>query len=332
VQIANFYRDSLARMRTIPGVRSAAWVGGAIPLVRNPAYVDVIIEGRPRPTSDEDNAWFAKVTPDLFSALDIPLLAGRRFSDLDRLGSKPVVIVDDSFARMYFHGHAVGHWIAPDFGGSTPAHMQIVGVVASVRNTYATPISATIYLPLAQNPIAIRTSLVFRVQPGVDVDDRIAAAITSVDPLIAAPAIRSMQSMADATLAQARLSAILFGVLSFVALFLAVAGVYAVVAFGVAQRTQEFGIRMALGAQGESIVANVVARAARLAVIGVLGGIVVAGFAAGLVENQLVGIGRLDPITYAVVVIVVLAAALLASVIPALRATRVDPVVALRHL
>jgi ABC-type antimicrobial peptide transport system permease subunit len=238
--------------------------------------------------------------------------------------------VNDAFARTYFNGNALGHWIDDGDG-----HITIVGVVADTRSSFAKAYEPNYYVPASQHGDLLGdrgTSLIVRTRTGIHADAAIASAVVASDPLLALPDMRTLQGYADGELARVRLSAVLLGALGLVALFLAVAGVYAVVSFGVAQRTQEFGIRMALGSRGAAIVGNVVRRAARLAIAGILAGVVLAGFAAGFVRGQLFGIGALDPITYAIVVVVVASAALLAALFPALRATRVDPIVALRHL
>jgi predicted lysophospholipase L1 biosynthesis ABC-type transport system permease subunit len=267
------------------------------------------------------------VGPEYFATLGIPLRAGRGFRESDRVGGARVAIVDEAFAHAYFNGSAIGHWI--DVGDG---HVTVVGVVANVRTSFDGDYEPNLYRPTAQVPDASAGALFVRVRPGLRLDAAIAAAVTASDPLLAPPRMRSFQSYADETLARTQLSAVLLGSLGLVALFLAVAGVYAVVSFGVTQRTQEFGIRMALGARGDSIVRNVLGRAARLSCLGILGGVVMAGLGAGLLQSQLFEITALDPLTYAIVVALVTGAALLAALIPAMRATRVDPVVALRQL
>jgi ABC-type antimicrobial peptide transport system permease subunit len=188
----------------------------------------------------------------------------------------------------------------------------------------------TAYIPLAQVPQRSGV-LVVRVHPGIALDPAISAAAVASDPLMAASEMPSLRDLADMQLARTRMSAAVLGSLAVVALFLAVAGIYAVVSFGVAQRTQEFGIRMALGSRGSAIVRDVVLRASRLAIVGIVAGIALAGFTTRLVQDQLFGVGPLDPATYAFVAVAVAAIALCAALIPAFRATRVDPVVALRY-
>jgi predicted permease len=327
-QIANFYRDSAERVRTIPGVLSAAWVVGTSPLLTRGFNGPMNVEGRPEPIGDAVSAAF--VGPQIFSAYGMELKAGRSFTDRDRLGAAPVAIVDEAFEHAYFRGSAIGQWVNP-FGAG---RMTIVGVVANVRNSFASPYEPNCYIPIQQLTFTLTDGvrLLVRTRPGVHLDAAIATAVTASDPLLAAAQVRSLQSFADEALTQTRFSALLIGSLGLVALFLAVAGIYAVVSFGVAQRTQEFGIRRALGARGSAIIRNVLARAARLAGVGILGGIILAGFAAGLVRDQLFETTTLDPLTYGIVILLVAFAAFLASLGPAMRAIRVDPVVALRQL
>ena len=329
--INGYYDDSVARVRAIPGVQSVAWALTA-PLLGGRGVLATAIEGRPTRAGQEAVIDFDIVGPSYFSGLGIPLKAGRAFTDHDRFGSAPVAIVDEAFAHTYFNGNAVGHWITPGASlGGPPPRRTIVGVVGNVRRSFTNEYRPNTYMPLAQLPLG-GGSLLVHVLPGVRADTAIAAAMTAPDPLIAAPKITTYQSYADKALARTRSSALLLGLLGLVALFLAVAGIYGVVSFDVAQRTQEFGIRMALGARAKAIVSNVIVRAARLALVGILGGVVFAGLAAGFLRSLFFGVSTLDPSTYAIVVIVVAAAALLAALIPALRATRVNPVVALREL
>jgi putative ABC transport system permease protein len=326
-QVVRFYRESAERVRELPGVQSAAWAKGSVPLIGDRDALGVAIEGHPTSEANLPEINDNVVGPEYFSTLGISVQRGRLFTADDRQNSLRVAIVDEAFARTYFNDNAIGHWI--DLGDG---HITIVGVVANVRASFDGAYEPTLYLPAEQKPTAVGGVLFVRARPGSDLDAAIAAAVTASDPFLAPPRMRSFQSYADASLARTQLSAFLLGVLGLVALFLAIAGVYAVVSFGVAQRTQEFGIRMALGSPGSAIIANVVGRAARLALSGVLAGVMLAGFAAKIVQSELFGIGTLDPMTYAFVVVIVTASALLAALIPAIRATRVDPVIALRNL
>jgi predicted permease len=329
---SGYFLDSVARVRAVPGVRSAAWATTA-PLLGKNGTLGTVIEGHPTPIGAQTVVNATIIGPEYFLTLGISLRFGREFTDDDRVGSAPVAIVDEAFARKYFNGNAIGRWIIPGITlKGQPPRRTIVGVVGNVRRSFAGAYDPNVYLPNAQLPGPEPLSMLVNVRPGVHVDTAIAAAMTARDPLIAPPKVRNLQVYADAALARTRVSALLLGFLGFIALFLAISGVYSVVSFGVAQRTHEFGIRAALGAHGGAIVRNVLTRAARLFVVGILGGVVLAGFAADLSRSLLFEVSTLDPSTYAIVVFVVAIAALLAALIPALRATRVDPVVALRQL
>jgi putative ABC transport system permease protein len=330
--VNNFYRDSLARVAAIPGVRAAAWAFTA-PLLPDNPMLSTAMEGHPKPVGQEASVPYNIVSATYFSTLNLPVLAGRAFTDDDRLNSAPVAVVDETFARKYFRGSAVGHWITPSMSllGAKPARRVIVGVVGNARTSYANKFEPMMYVPLAQVPFGSATMLV-QARARVRVDRAIVAAITASDSLLAEPTVKALQSYADDNLASTRLAVVLLGSLGLVALFLAVAGVYGVVSFGVAQRTREFGIRMALGARWDAIVRDVLARVARLLIVGLVGGLVLAGFAADLSRGLLFEVSALDPSTYAIVVLVVTVAAFLAALFPALRATRVEPVVALRQL
>jgi putative ABC transport system permease protein len=328
---AAFYRDSVARIDAIPGVNQSAWVSGTVPIQGDGSSTTTVIQDLPRPAGQEFVVNISAIAPQYFGVLGIQLIGGRAFTADDRLGTAPVAIVDRAFAQTYFHGNALGKWIEPGMGtGTQTSHRTIVGIVDDVRRSFTSTYQPSEYIPLAQVPRSYAV-LVVRTHPNLALDHAIANAAVASDPLLATPRIRPLRAYADDELGRTRLSAILLGSLAAVALFLAVAGIYAVVSFGVAQRTQEFGIRMALGSSGSAIVRDVVLRASRLVLAGIVAGVALAGVTTRLVADQLYGIGTVDPITYAGVVVVVSAAALVAAFIPALRATRVDPVVALRY-
>jgi len=328
---AAFYRDSVARIDTIPGVEGAAWVAGTMPLQGDRRSPATLMQDLPRPPGQEFNVSISAIEPNYFGVMGVPLIAGRAFTSDDRLGTAQVAIVDQAFARTYYQGHALGKWIEPKIGAAvdTP-HRTIIGIVDNVRTSFTSDFTPTEYIPLAQDPESYAV-LVVRALKNISDDRAIATAAVASDPMLAIPQMRSLRSYADGELARARLSVFLLGSLGTVAMFLAVAGIYAVVSFGVAQRTHEFGIRMALGSPSSEIVRDVVLRASRLAFAGIILGVGLATFTTRLVTDQLFGVGPLDPITYAFVAVVVAVAALLAALIPAIRATRVDPIIALRY-
>jgi putative ABC transport system permease protein len=203
-------------------------------------------------------------------------------------------------------------------------------VVADVRDRFTRPADADIYVPMAQVPFD-SASLVVRSQPGVDPSSAVASVISSLDPLLPKPTSVTMESRLATSVAVQRLTVAALVTLALVALALSIAGVFAVVSYGVTQRTHEFGVRMALGADARQIVRTVVAGAMRLAMFGIVCGLLVAGAATRLLTDQLYETQPLDPLTFGSVTVLVLFAALFAALVPARRATRVDPIVALRY-
>jgi len=217
-----------------------------------------------------------------------------------------------------------------DAASKKPVTRTIVGVVGDTRTSYVKSAGPQIYLPLAQAPSSVML-LLAKTAPHVRVAKTIASAVTAVDPLLAAPQVYPLDDYLMKGAAQARLSAITLLALGFVAFVLSVAGIYAVVSYGVAQRTHELGVRIALGALAADIVRDVLIPALRIAGIGVLAGVALAAFGARAIADQLYGITPFDPPTFAVVIVVIVLASIAAALIPARRATRVDPIVALRY-
>ncbi len=170
-----------------------------------------------------------------------------------------------------------------------------------------------------------------RADPGVHVAEAVAAAVPATNALLPAPQMRDLTSYMSDDAARARLGATTLGALGLLGLLLAIAGIYAVVSYGVSQRTHELGVRMALGARARHIVQRVVAGTLALTIIGVLCGIVVGAFAVRLVADQLYGVRPYDPLTFGIVMIMITLASIAAALIPARRATRVDPIIALRY-
>ncbi len=329
----SFYERLASRVESIPGVR---WVSLALsaPFTQTDTYLRFSLAGHPVPDAEKPQSELAAVGPTYFALLQIPVLNGRSFSYQDRAGARKVVIVNQAFARRYLpHSRVVGAQIVSglptDVKQKSPL-WTIVGIVGDIRETYAVAPQPTIYMPFAQAPV-LPFILVVRAAPGVHVGTAVAAAITATDPLLPAPVMRDLTSYMSDDAARARLGAITLGTLGLLGLMLAIAGIYAVVSYGVAQRTHELGIRMALGARARHTVQRVVAGALGLAIIGVLCGIVVGGFAVRLVADQLYGVKPYDPLTFGIVILTMTLAPIAAALIPARRATRVEPIVALRY-
>jgi putative ABC transport system permease protein len=331
--LTSFERRAVEREAAVPGAIDVAWSG--VQPFRGPSYgVSFTMPEKPLPPGDERSAAFNVVSPGYFNVLRIPLGRGRLFNDGDRLGTQPVAIINEAFAHAYYgNTSAIGKRITPGISGTEapPATRTIVGIAADTRTqSYAEPPQPEIYLPASQIGVFPNGTLLVRAQPGID-RAALVAAIRALDPEVVPAEVKPLSENLANDAARTRLSAIALGTLATIALLLAVAGIYGVLSYSVAQRTHEFGIRKALGARGSHVLGDVLVRAARLAALGILIGLVLAGLAARVVATQLYGVGQIDPLTYGAVVIILFAAAIIAALIPALRAMRVDPIVALRY-
>ena len=329
------FTDQLVpRLNALPGVR-AAGTTSVIPFGGNWSTASFSIEGLIVPPG-QNGPWgdLRIVTPRFFEALHIPLKRGRVFTDQDRQGSQQVAVIDEQFVKKYFpHTNPIGKRIT--FGarqGSTDSTwITIVGVVghAAHEGLDAEP-RIQYYFPFAQSGgrtmvVAIRTT-----GDPTAILPAARDAVHSIDRNLPIANVRTMSELVDASVGQRKLSMILLGVFSAIALLLASIGIYGVMSYSVAQRTRELGIRMALGAARSRVLALVVGQGMALAGVGVVIGLVTAFALTRFLASQLFGVGATDPSTFALVSILLVGVALLASLLPALRATRVDPVVALR--
>jgi predicted permease len=331
---ALFAEQLLPRLNALPGVR-AAGTTSVIPFGGSWSTASFSIEGLIVPPG-QNGPWgdLRVVTPRFFEALRIPLKKGRVFTDQDRLGAPQVVVIDEQFVKKYFpNTDPIGKRIT--FGarrGSTDSTwITVVGVVghAAHEGLDAEP-RIQYYFPYSQFAgrqmvVAIRTN-----GDPLAVLPAARDALHSVDRNLPAANVRTMTDLVDSSVGQRKLSMILLGVFSGIALLLASIGIYGVMSYSVAQRTRELGIRMALGAARPRVLALVVGQGMVLAGVGVAIGLVTAFALTRFLTNQLFGIGATDPATFTIVSTLLVGVALLATLLPAMRATRVDPVVALR--
>jgi predicted permease len=337
VSMVRAYADVGRRLRELVGVRAAGGVTG-LPLATTRGDWSVVLEGD-APTRRLDRAadWQV-VTPGYFEALGIPLKAGRTFTDADRADTLQVIVVNEAMARRFWPDqNPLGRRLTM---GRNDRWITVVGVVADVhhRGLDAIP-RPEMYRPHTQfrfgggpeAPAVATLTWVVRTTG----DPRAAtsyarAAVQGVDPNLGISDVATMdQVLADST-SDRRLNLMLFALLGGLALALATVGVYGVVAYSVAQRTHEIGVRMAVGAQPGDVVRMVVQEGGRLAVIGVVAGLALAAAAARLIRGLLFDVSAADPATFVAAPIVLLAIAIVASYIPARRATRIDPIIALR--
>jgi putative ABC transport system permease protein len=269
------------------------------------------------------------VSPEYFDTVRIPSIRGRLFNEFDRTGSKTVVVVNDAMARKFWPGEdAIGKRFT--FFGQTETR-EIVGVVrnATVIQVGEDPQPA-IYLPLAQNFTPAATIQVRSTGDPANVMETVRKQIQSLEPNLPLTNITTMEQQLDQALFAPRMGAALLGLFGLLALILAGIGIYGVMAYSVAQRTQEIGIRLALGAARGEIIRMVIRQGMFLAISGLVIGIVASAALSRLVSSLLFGISATDPRVFGTVSVILAIVALLACYLPARRATRIDPIAALR--
>jgi putative ABC transport system permease protein len=334
------YADRLLeQVRGLSGVRQAA-VATGLPLGEIRFQIETLIEGQPAvPGAPPFTTDWRPVSPGYFGALGIPLVKGREFSSTDVVGATEVAVVDQSLAERFWPGQdPLGRRIKLQRPNNAGGWLTIVGVAGHVRNFGLDADSGEqVYTPFAQTPFEF-VSLVVRTdaEPAALVP-RLRDAVRSLDRELPVDNIQTMEKVIDDSLAGRRSYALLFGAFAAVSLILVAVGVYGIMAYTVAQRLQEIGIRMALGAQRTSVVQMVVGQGLTLAGVGVVLGLALTGLVnklftafSSFVSSLLFGVGATDALTYAAVAMGLLFLALLATWLPARRATKVDPMVALR--
>ena len=326
-----FASQTLARLNALP---SAAASSIAVTVPGTNGAIDIQryqIVGAPPPGGNPPSVLFDPVSPSYFKTLGIPLLRGRFFTMSDRFGARAVVLVSAAFARTAFGGSdPIGKLLLfPDWSGK--GAYTVVGVVRDTRLDPAAGPRPAAYVPFDQQPSPVFTVLVRARGSGRALISDVPEALAHVDPLQAVQPLASLDASLAQETAPQRTNAWLLGILALVALLLAVAGIYALSAYSAALRTHEFGVRMAIGARAGDILRNVLGRSLRLGVFGIALGLVLAALGTQLLTNLLFGVSAFDPLTFAIVIAVLLASVTLASLVPALRATKVDPVVALRY-
>lgn len=334
--IEQFADDVQPRIAALPGVQAVA-AANVVPMNGYLATTAFFVDGVIAKNAPE--AHYRMITPGYFRALGIPLLRGRAFDATDRSGSAPVAIVNETFARQYLHGrNPVGSRMRLDDGEKVPRDVQIVGVVGDVRH-FGLEKEATIevYVPIGQVPdpttIWLANNMYWVVQTSgapLAAANAVRRQIAAVDPAVPASFVRSMDQWIGGTLAPRRFNLQLVGAFAGAALLLAVVGVYAVSAFSVTARTREIGIRTALGASRRAVTGLVL----RTGVPPVLGGLAVgtgvAVVLAPALSGMLFGVTPHDWTSLAIGPAALASAAFLATIVPARRAARIDPVVALR--
>jgi len=332
-QTVLFYDQLLAKLRALPGVdaASAAW---PLPFSGNDATISFEIQGRPSPPGQHPFAALAVVSPGYFHTLGIALLRGREFNLRDDAKSPPVVIVSQNFARQYFpNQNPIGQHMRPGIGDEKAPMREIVGVVADIKHdSLSDDFDPRYYLPYSQGMFGPQPSIVLR-SAGNPVAqlDAVSNAIHGMDKELAVFNVHTMDEMMSNSANQPRFNAFLFSLFAAVALLLTAIGLYGVMAYSVAQKTHEMGIRMALGADPSDLLRMVLQRAVVLVGAGLGVGIAIGLGVTRFLASMLFAVHPLDWPTYAAVAAVLMGVGLLAGYVPARRASRVDPMVALRY-
>ncbi len=329
---AQIYKQLVEQVKTVPGVQSAGAVL-SLPLGGDTFNVGrgVLLEGRPATPEAASNAAHLPITPDYFRALNIPLKQGRTFTDYDNEQAPKVVIVNETMARRLWPGESpVGRrfsiWRDEKFS------REVVGVVGDTKAELDKEGEQQMYVPYAQDATWGSLSLVVRTNSEpTAVAGSVREAIKSVDKGVATYNLKTMNDVVSTSAAPRRVPMLLLSSFAGIAMLLAMIGIYGITSYYVTQRTHEIGVRMALGAQIADVLKLVLRRAMLLAVIGVVVGIAGAIVVTRYLETLLFGVKPIDAITFVAVALGLVIVALVACLIPARRATKVDPLTALRY-
>ena len=336
--LRRFFSAVEDEVQAIPGVRSVAWTSG-LPLNGGSfgGFAFEIVGDEASPSTNRPMVDYQIVSPSYLRTLDIPVVAGRGFDDRDTRDSVPVCLVSEAFVRRYLRGrNPLGMRVAVRpmrLGPEQPIVREIVGVVGQVKSLPTeTDDTNQLYVPVAQNAWSYST-LVVRPQtgPAEALAPAVKAAAARIDRAVPFTDIRTMEQVAWNATARPRFRAVMVMTFALIALLLAMVGVFGVLAYSVQQRTREFGVRIALGANTGNVLGIVLGNAARMIGAGAIVGLILAALLAQTMATFLFGVQPLDPLTFAAVVVVLGVTAAVASLVPAYRASRVDPVVAFRN-
>ena len=329
-QVADLFSRAREELAALPSVTAAGLVSAG-PLFGGGDGTDFVIEGRPAPDpGSTPSARFYDMGPNYFQTMGIHLVRGRLFDDRDNRNSSGVAIINESMARRYWPDQdPIGQRIAPVFAGTT---LEVIGVVGDVRPFQpGAEIESEIYWLQQQFPRWATYFVIRTEEDRASIVPAIQRRLEEVDPDMQVSSVRSLDEYMSGELVNPRFNTVLLGTFAGVAFSLALIGIYSVVSFSVSQRTHEFGVRMALGAKAGDISRMMLGKGMALTLMGVALGLAGALALTRFLESILFGVTPTDPLTFATVAAAVVAVSLLACYVPARRATRVDPMVALRH-
>ena len=328
-----FFRESLSRVAVLPGVQSAAGAS-CLPVPFACIGTSFWRVDLPRPADGQlSSSHVRPVTPGFFKTMGVPQLAGRDFADSDTVDSLPVAIVSAELVRQQFaDGGPLGRRLRINVdhaNGRSDVEWTVVGVVGNIRSSLDGPVRQTIFIPRTQRPGQGITLFVRSEQDPALLGTSVTGVVRAMEPE-APVTVSTLETAIGDSIARPRAISILLGVFALVALALAAVGVYGVMAYSVRERTQEIGVRMALGATAPQVFRLVLGQALRLVATGVVAGLAAAAALTRVLERLLFEVEPLDPWTFAVTALLLLVVATVASCVPARRCMRLAPVDALR--
>jgi putative ABC transport system permease protein len=328
----NFFQQAVEKLRALPGVESAGAIS-FLPFAAPPAGTNFDIEGKPKQPAGQDHVTRVAVTDaHYFEAMRIPLRRGRLFTEQEATAMRHVVVINEALARRYFPGEdPLGRRLTINMKNEN-VPCEVIGVVGDVKHeALDAPAEPMSYWP---HPELVYNNMTLVVRARGDAASLAAPAhevIRSLDAEQPVADVRTMAGWLGRSLAKARFSALLLVIFAVVASVLAGVGIYGVISYATTQRTHEIGLRMALGANRSDVFKLVVGQGMKLALAGVLIGLGGASALTGLIKTLLFGVGAKDPLTFGAIAVLMIVVALVACYIPARRATKVDPMVALRY-
>lgn len=331
-QRAAFFEETIDRIAVLPGVEAAGAVS-ALPFHDNSIDINgtFSVEGRPA-TAQEPTSFLTVTTGDYFTAMAIPLRSGRLFTRSDREGSQPVALIGETTARRFWPDEdPVGKKIKLAFLGQ-PKIREIIGVVGDARHTGLDSNPRTeIFLPHLQEPYGSMTYVIRTARESATLLQAVKNEVWAVNKDLPFASIATIDELVSRSLGERRFNLLLLGSFAVIALTLASIGIYGVMSFSISRRTHEFGVRMALGAQTVDVITLVLREGMILTMIGVAVGLAASLALTRLLSSLLFGVTATDPVTFVVISLVLAGVALTACFVPARRATKVDPMIALRY-
>ncbi|MFN7943774.1 MAG: ABC transporter permease [Blastocatellia bacterium] len=329
--VAAFYQQLLERLNALPGVQAAGATSSVL-LYKIHNSAGILIEGRPAPNGPRPELPLDSVSPNYFQVMGMQIVQGRNFNEQDKRDGLPVAIVNETMARRFWPDEdPIGKRFTFGNAGPQANWLTVVGVVRdSRRQGLDAPIRMESFLPHAQRPLRAMEVVLRTTDDPLVMARTVRTAVWSLDGNLPVSEIETVEQMLGARIAPRRFNLLLLGLFALVAVLLAAVGIYGVMAYAVTQRTREIGIRVALGAQTRDVLRLVVRQGMSLTGIGIGIGLVTAMWATRLMTGLLFGVRATDPVTFVAIALLLAFVALVACWIPARRATKVDPLVALR--